>query len=82
MLLILVLCQLELSVTNAEVISAEIRWALKCVASGFSSSSCEDVVHLMTGMFSDCNIATKLTPGRTKVGYIVNYGIAPHFRTL
>ena len=30
--------QLELSVTNEEVISAEIRWVLKCVASGFSSS--------------------------------------------
>ena len=73
---------MEPSVTNVEVISAEIRWVPKCVASGFSNSLCEDVVQLMTAMFPDSNIATKLTLGRTEVWYIVNYGIAPHFRNL
>ena len=74
--------QLELSVTNVEVISAEVRWILKCVASGFSSSLCDYIAQLMTAMFPDSDIATKLTLGRTKVGYGVNYGIAPHFRNL
>ena len=31
-------------------------------------------------MFPDSEIASKILLGRTKLGYIVNYGLAPYLR--
>ena len=31
-------------------------------------------------MFSESEVAQKILLGRTKLGYVVNYGLAPYFR--
>ena len=62
------------------VTTAEILWTLQAVMSGYSINSCDDVVELFTKMFPDSDIAKKMKLGRTKIGYIINYGLGPYFK--
>ena len=45
----------------------------------FSYRSCSDVVSLFQLMFTDSNIASQVTLGKTKVGYYITHGLAPYF---
>ena len=63
------------------IINAEIRWCLKVVESRYSQRSCDQIVELLAIMFPAREIA-KMMLGRTKGGYIINHGIAPHFNEL
>ena len=58
---------------------AEILLALKCIWSHYSYRSCEDIQELWSAMFPDSEIAKKLTLGKTKIAYIVAFGLAHHF---
>lgn len=64
------------------VISAEIRWALKTVASRFSFRSCSDVGEIFKLMFPDSATAQNFSMGKTKLAYTVAFGLAPHFKHL
>jgi hypothetical protein len=68
---------LQNAVTNAEIL-----WALKVVLSKASLRSCEELKCLFQAMFSDSKIAERFQLGKTKCGYYVTYGIAPHFQDL
>lgn len=59
---------------------AEILWALKLVASHSSFNAFNDIAELFTNMFTDSEIAKKCTLGRTKMSYIICYGLAPFFQ--
>ena len=48
--------------------------------SHFTHNSCNYFPALFKLMFPDSEIASKILLGRTKLGYIVNYGLAPYFR--
>ena len=64
------------------VLHAEICWALKTVASKYSQRSCDGTGDLFAVMFPDSEIARNFKLARTKCGYFINYGIAPHFLQL
>ena len=69
-------------VTRENVIHSEIRWALKTVDSKFSMRSCDDVSELFRTMFPDSDIAKKFQLSRTKCSYVINHGLAPHFKSV
>ena len=58
---------------------AEIIWALKCVMSKFSFSSCDKIQECFALMFPDSEIVKQFQLGRTKVSYLLSFGIAPYF---
>ena len=47
-----------------------------------SFSSCDRKVELFQRMFPDSKVATKMCAGRTKMSYLLNYGIAPYMQGL
>ena len=62
--------------------NAEIRWCLKNVVSSCSFRSCDGLVDPFKSMFPDSTIAEKLCLQKDKCAYFINYGIAPHFRSI
>ena len=64
------------------VTDAEIRWTLKNVLSSFSFRSSDGLSDLFKSMFPDSAIAQKFTLQKDKCAYYINYGIAPHFRSV
>lgn len=73
---------LDESLISFNVLHAEIKWCLKVVKSNFSFRSCDRINNLFIDMFSDSVIAKKIQLGRTKCAYFVNFGIAPHVKSL
>ena len=65
---------------NANSLNAEILWALKVVLSHFSFRSCAELSELFQVMFSDSEIASEFTLGKTKCSYLISYGLAPYFK--
>ena len=63
-----------------DVMRAEILWALKAVKAHFSFNSSEEIGKLFRTMFPDSAIAKKFACGRTKINYMICFGIAPYFR--
>lgn len=69
-----------LPVYNTEnVTKAEILWALHCVQSKQSFRAQEGISKLFAKMFTDSTIASKIQLSRTKVGYLITFGLAPLF---
>jgi hypothetical protein len=60
------------------VTKAEILWAMKMVRSHFSYRSSDDMKNLFQSMFPDSSIANQLSVGRTKISYIISFGLAPY----
>ena len=61
---------------------AEVMWALKCMSSGFSNNSCSNVNSIFKPMFPDSNAASAISMAPTKVLYVVNHGLATHFKKI
>ena len=61
---------------------AEIMWALKCVICDWSINSAEKISDLFKVMFSDSQIASEFQMSGTKLSYLINFDMAPHFRQL
>ena len=68
---------LDLVVRNSETVKAETIWALK-----YEASVCRDLQNIFSTMFTDSKIAKSITFGAGKMGYVVNYGIAPVFKSV
>ena len=73
---------MEDCVVSANVLNAEIKKSLKVVMFYFSFCSCERTGNLFAYMFSDSETVKKFSLGRTNCSYFVNFGIAPHFKTI
>ena len=69
-------------VTTEEVLTAEIIWVLQTVLNGFSFSSCDGMGDNFRRMLKGNEVAQKFRLGRTKIGYVVNYGLGPYFKEL
>ena len=69
-------------VINGAVTDAELRWSLAVVLMKYCLSSCSGIKKFFQEMFKDSKIAEKFTCGSTKCSYIINFGIAPYFRSL
>ena len=71
-----------LAMKNSEIITAEIYWAFKVAQSNFSLNFCKDLNSLFWKMFPDSDIAHSYSMAKTKLSYVINFGIVTHFRTL
>ena len=71
---------MKMYVTDESVAKAEVLWAMKSVTSHFSFRSSSNTSGLFQNMFPDSTIAKKFTCGKTKVNYLICFGIAPYFR--
>ena len=69
-------------VIDESTLNAEILWTLKVVKSHMWFKSCADLSKLVLCMFLDSEIATKFTLSKPKYGYLMNFGIAPHFKSI
>lgn len=67
------------SLVKDNVLLAEMRWCLHVVMEKHSFRSCEQLGDLFRAMFPNCHEAEKFTLGKTKCGYFINFGFAPHF---
>ena len=63
------------------VVDAEILWVLGVISNNYSQNSWRNKSELFAGMFKDTNIAQSFSCGSTKCGYIVNFGLAPFFKS-
>ena len=73
---------LELTVTNSEKTKDEIIWAIKTVTAGYSNNSSAQISSVFQNMFPDSKIARSFQLGPDKLRYMVNFGIAPYFKSL
>lgn len=65
-----------------KVVKAEIMWVLKTVYNHFSLRSCLGLNEILKAMFDDSEIAKSFKLSKTKCGYLINYGLAPHFQDI
>ena len=73
---------LELVTTNSDKTKAEIIWALKCIESGYSDNSNNDMNVVFKCMLPDSKIASSFQMGPDKLHYYVTFGLAPYFKSL
>ena len=73
---------LDKFVVPEAAIDAEIRWCLKNVVSSYSFRPCDGLADLFRSMFPDSTIDEKFCLQKDKCAYSINYGIAPHFRSI
>ena len=72
---------LELVTTNNGKTKAEIIWALKCIESGYSDNSYNDMNIVFKCMFPGSKIASSQM-GPDKLHYYVTIVLAPYFKSL
>ena len=63
-----------------QVMTAEILWAMKVAAAGFTFSACDDLPELFAAMFPGA-ISEKFSMSKSKVSYMLSDGLGPFFRT-
>ena len=68
-------------IISESTLNAEILWTLKVIQSHFSFRSREGINKLLAVMFPDSEISFNLKLGKTKCAYLMNYVIAPHFKS-
>ena len=73
---------IESYVLPANAKTAEILWALKVVMTHASLRAYVDLNNLFKVLFSDSEIVKHFQLGKTKCGYLINYGISPFFKFL
>ena len=66
--------------TNEIVNKAEILWLVKSVMAHFSFSASADKGDLFKKMFPDSENASKFPCGKTKMNYLLFFGITPFFK--
>ena len=72
---------IEPAINNVEHTKAEILWTLKATSAGYSNNSCTNNAELFQLMFPDSKIAQSFKLGPTKLKYLTNFGIAPHYKS-
>ena len=53
---------------------------MKSTISHISHNSLDDFAQLCKIIFTDSTIASDLCIGKTKIGYIVNFGLGPYYK--
>ena len=66
-------------VTSEQTLRSEIIWALHNTVTHQSFTSSQAANELSINMFSDSEIAKKFSCGKTKLSYLVTFGLAPYF---
>ena len=71
--------QSTIKTISKEIRKAEIYWALNKVYHHHSVRSASKESQLFPTMFPDSAIAKEFAMSHTKLGYLINHGIAPYF---
>ena len=66
--------------TTDQVVKAEILWALKVVDSGFSFSSCDNIVPILRLMDPDSKVFAHMSMKRVKMSYYLTHGLLPYYQ--
>ena len=66
-------------IISDEALKAEIYWALHNNVTHHSHSSSQAVTELFRHMFPDSKIAKSFKCGKTKLSYLITFGLAPYF---
>ena len=66
----------------AMVDEAHVVWAMYCVKSGFSSNSVDDFGDVLKCMCQTDPVSSKFQMRRTKLQYVINHGLFPHFKQM
>ena len=61
---------------------AHVVWAMYCVKSGFSNNSVDDFGDVLKRMCQTDPELSKFQMGRTKLHYVINYSLFPHFKQM
>ena len=61
---------------------AHVVWAMYCVKSGFSNNSVDDFGDGLKRMCRIDPVSSKFQMGRTKLHYVINHGLFPHFKQM
>lgn len=72
---------MEKFVTKDGITKAEILWSLHIVAHHQSYNSCEGISKLFQAMFPDCPTAKQLQLSKSKIAYLIPFGLAPYFKS-
>ena len=70
----------DVSLTNAEILKAEIIWSLYCVKNCYSNKILNELDNTFSKMFSGSNIAKSFQMGCSKQMHLGNYSLAPYLR--
>ena len=70
------------NVLCSSVSRAEIIWALFSVCEGLSTNSSRRISQTFLAMFPDHPVVEKFQLAQTKLMYITNFGLAPHFQDI
>ena len=73
---------LELVTTNSDKTKAEVIWALKCIESGYSNNSNNDMNAVFKCLFPDSEIASSFQMEPDKLHYYVTFALASYFKLL
>ena len=57
-------------------------WAIYCVENGFSNNSVDGFGDVLKRMCQTDPVSSKFQMGRTKLQYLVNHGLFPHFKQM
>ena len=61
---------------------AEILWTMKCIEKHLSFRDNEHIPELFKHMFWDSNIARQYSLGKTKMAYLITFGLGPYFKDM
>ena len=64
-----------------QVKEAEVLMAVQSVTNHVSNRTMEKFATISKVFFSDSQIASRVELGRTKIGYLITFGLAPYYRT-
>jgi len=70
---------MESFLANDATFEAEILWTIKTVMENYLSNSCNDNIHLFARLFPDSQNAKQYACGKTKCGWLIEFGVAPYF---
>ena len=71
---------MEKYISNDDATKAEIIWCMESVYTHSSVRKAARDIQIMKIMFQDSKIAAKLQLGRTKLMYVIVFGLAPYFK--
>lgn len=65
-----------------EKLKAQIIWLMKCLHSGYSNNSTDDMGDVLRRMDPNSEILASFNMKKTKAAYVVNHGLAPYYRDM
>lgn len=71
---------IRVALGGTATLHAEVLWCLHTAEKHHSLNSNENVAEVFKAMFPDSDIAKSFTCGKDRTGYIIRFGLAPHFK--